>query len=99
MCGICGVVDLDRSPDPAIVTGMLARLRHRGPDGSGYMRERSAVLGPVVRGGSDHGMPPMRCGMLAPSSRRSRAMALRLRLAYSAARGFAARRRTRWRRR
>jgi asparagine synthase (glutamine-hydrolysing) len=45
MCGICGVVDLDRSPDPTIVTRMLGRLRHRGPDGSGYMRERRAVLG------------------------------------------------------
>lgn len=45
MCGICGVVDLDRSPDTSLVTRMLGRLSHRGPDGSGYFRDRRAILG------------------------------------------------------
>lgn len=45
MCGICGVVSSSRSPDPKLVIRMMGRLAHRGPDGSGYFRDRYAVLG------------------------------------------------------
>lgn len=45
MCGVCGIVDLDQQPNVDIVTGMLGRLRHRGPDGSGYFRDSRAILG------------------------------------------------------
>ncbi len=47
MCGICGIVNT-RSvspPDPGLVKRMMARLAHRGPDGSGYYRSRSCALG------------------------------------------------------
>ncbi|MGB7963874.1 MAG: asparagine synthase (glutamine-hydrolyzing) [Propionicimonas sp.] len=45
MCGVCGIVDLDQQPEVDIVTGMMGRLRHRGPDGSGYFRDNRAILG------------------------------------------------------
>ncbi|HYJ27528.1 MAG TPA: asparagine synthase (glutamine-hydrolyzing) [Nocardioides sp.] len=46
MCGICGVVDLDGPPpDRELVTRMIGRLRHRGPDGSGLYRDDHAALG------------------------------------------------------
>lgn len=45
MCGICGVVSEDGAPDPALVKRMMARLAHRGPDGSGYYRDARAALG------------------------------------------------------
>jgi len=45
MCGICGLVSNRRTPDPALVIAMMAQLRHRGPDGSGYVVDRGAVLG------------------------------------------------------
>lgn len=45
MCGICGVVSDGAPPDPSIVTSMMAQLCHRGPDGSGYVRDHQAVLG------------------------------------------------------
>src|SRR5690349_11437121 len=35
MCGICGVVSLGRPPELAAARAMLARIRHRGPDGEG----------------------------------------------------------------
>lgn len=44
MCGICGIVG-DGSPDTGLVESMLSQLTHRGPDGSGYLRDHSAVLG------------------------------------------------------
>jgi asparagine synthase (glutamine-hydrolysing) len=45
MCGICGIVTDGRPPDPSLVIAMMAQLSHRGPDGSGYMRDHQAVLG------------------------------------------------------
>lgn len=45
MCGICGVVSFAGPPDVGVVRGMLGRLAHRGPDGSGLYRDRRAVLG------------------------------------------------------
>lgn len=48
MCGICGYVARSgRAPDPDLALAMMARLRHRGPDGSGWYRDRAAVLGHV----------------------------------------------------
>jgi asparagine synthase (glutamine-hydrolysing) len=45
MCGICGVVVADSPPDLGLIRTMLARMRHRGPDGSGYFRDHRAALG------------------------------------------------------
>ncbi len=45
MCGICGVADADRQPDLALVRQMMSRLHHRGPDGTGYVRDGGVVLG------------------------------------------------------
>ncbi len=45
MCGICGIVTNGPRPDEATMSAMLAALRHRGPDGSGYVRDRTALLG------------------------------------------------------
>lgn len=45
MCGICGVVTDGAPPDPSLVTAMMAQLHHRGPDGSGYVRDHQAILG------------------------------------------------------
>ncbi|WP_435196317.1 asparagine synthase (glutamine-hydrolyzing) [Natronomonas sp. EA1] len=42
MCGIAGVLDPNGSPSESTLTGMNARLEHRGPDGSG-----THVDGPV----------------------------------------------------
>ncbi len=47
MCGICGIVNLGQNepPDVNILTRMMGRLRHRGPDSSGYYRDRQVGLG------------------------------------------------------
>lgn len=45
MCGICGIVTDGPAPDPALVTAMMAQLSHRGPDGSGYAWDHTALLG------------------------------------------------------
>ncbi len=45
MCGICGVVTGGPPPDVDLVLRMIGRLRHRGPDGSGYVRDADAALG------------------------------------------------------
>lgn len=45
MCGICGVVTDGPPPEVGLVTRMMGRLRHRGPDGSGYFRDERAALG------------------------------------------------------
>lgn len=37
MCGICGAVSFGRSPVAQHVSTMASRLRHRGPDGEGYV--------------------------------------------------------------
>ncbi len=46
MCGICGVIGVDR-PDEAeaIVRRMVAALRHRGPDDEGVLATLHATLG------------------------------------------------------
>jgi asparagine synthase (glutamine-hydrolysing) len=45
MCGICGIVSSEGAPDPVLIKKMMARLAHRGPDGSGYYRDGAAALG------------------------------------------------------
>jgi len=45
MCGICGWLSWERTPDPAIVRAMTDSLVHRGPDAGGVK-----ALGPVVLG-------------------------------------------------
>lgn len=45
MCGICGIVTDGPTPDLDVVTAMMGRLGHRGPDGSGYLRDHQAILG------------------------------------------------------
>lgn len=47
MCGINGVYDLTGGgrADPALVQGMCARIRHRGPDGDGFFSAPNAALG------------------------------------------------------
>ena len=47
MCGICGIVTRRSPPIPDlnVLTDMLTRIAHRGPDGSGYYRDRWAALG------------------------------------------------------
>lgn len=45
MCGICGIVTDGPTPDFGLVRAMLSQLEHRGPDGSGYLRDRTAALG------------------------------------------------------
>lgn len=45
MCGICGIVTGGEAPDLALLTEMIGRLYHRGPDGSGYFRDRGVALG------------------------------------------------------
>lgn len=46
MCGICGIyAPGGPAPEPALVKKMMGRLRHRGPDGSGYYRNRTVALG------------------------------------------------------
>lgn len=45
MCGIGGVLSYGPPPDPALVCRMLGRLAHRGPDGSGWYRDRRVALG------------------------------------------------------
>ena len=45
MCGICGVIDFDVVPDVELLSAMMGRLAHRGPDGSGYFRDERAGLG------------------------------------------------------
>jgi asparagine synthase (glutamine-hydrolysing) len=45
MCGVCGIVSYRTVPDMDLLQRMIGRLRHRGPDGHGYYRDRSAALG------------------------------------------------------
>lgn len=45
MCGVCGVIDFDEPPGLELLDRMVGRLGHRGPDGSGVMRDRHAGLG------------------------------------------------------
>ena len=47
MCGICGIINLDNGqpPDLDILIRMMGRLVHRGPDSSGYYRDKKVALG------------------------------------------------------
>ncbi len=45
MCGICGIVELDRPADRPAVETMLDRLAHRGPDGRGVFADDGVCLG------------------------------------------------------
>jgi len=47
MCGICGILNADRSQaeSEALVRTMAARLSHRGPDGEGFFSQQNCVLG------------------------------------------------------
>src|SRR5438270_13864103 len=45
MCGICGDVDLARTPDAEAVRRMTSALAHRGPDAEGFFGEGAAALG------------------------------------------------------
>jgi len=45
MCGIAGIIEFERSPDPAIVRAMTAALFHRGPDGEGFFNYDHVALG------------------------------------------------------
>jgi len=47
MCGICGVVNYRNREFPStyLAEKMLDSLAHRGPDSSGYYRDRNALLG------------------------------------------------------
>ena len=45
MCGICGIVTDGEAPDLDLRTEMIGRLHHRGPDGSGWFRDRGVGLG------------------------------------------------------
>lgn len=48
MCGICGIVNKKKDAEPPrkeLLLEMMARLRHRGPDSSGYFRCGNAALG------------------------------------------------------
>jgi asparagine synthase (glutamine-hydrolysing) len=47
MCGICGIVKRAGAepPDHLLLQRMMGRLRHRGPDSSGWYRDATAALG------------------------------------------------------
>lgn len=45
VCGIAGILSFDDAPDIDVGRGMLARLAHRGPDGSGVYRDGHVLLG------------------------------------------------------
>jgi len=46
MCGICGVLSLQNAAvDPDLLRGMVARLRHRGPDETGFYHDHQVGFG------------------------------------------------------
>jgi asparagine synthase (glutamine-hydrolysing) len=44
VCGIAGIVDFDRAPDPAVVAAMAEQIAHRGPDDFDSWGEREVLL-------------------------------------------------------
>lgn len=49
MCGIAGLFStrLDSDDYPAVIVDMLSRIKHRGPDETGYFFDDNAVIGSV----------------------------------------------------
>ena len=48
MCGICGVVNFDRSPvNPADLRTMMSSMKHRGPDDEGIYVDNNVGFGHV----------------------------------------------------
>ena len=45
MCGICGIATTGPAPGLGVVSAMMGALAHRGPDGSGWLRDHRAILG------------------------------------------------------
>lgn len=45
MCGIAGELSFQSAPDPELVSRMVARLAHRGPDAVGLHADRHVALG------------------------------------------------------
>jgi asparagine synthase (glutamine-hydrolysing) len=67
MCGIAGVVALDRPPERAAVETMISDLAHRGPDGRGLFADDGVCLGHLrlaILDLSDAGLQPMQDGEL-----------------------------------
>src|ERR671911_299478 len=61
MCGLCGIVALDRPPETATVAKMAAALDHRGPDGEGSFADDGVAFGfrrLAIIDLSDAGMQP-----------------------------------------
>jgi asparagine synthase (glutamine-hydrolysing) len=62
MCGLCGVVALNRPPERETVEQVLDGLAHRGPDGRGVLAEEGVCLGHLrlaIIDLSDDGLQPM----------------------------------------
>src|SRR5581483_6101328 len=67
MCGLCGVVELDRPADRSTVERWLDELAHRGPDGRGVFASDGVCLGHLrlaILDLSDAGLQPMQDGNL-----------------------------------
>jgi asparagine synthase (glutamine-hydrolysing) len=67
VCGIAGVVELDRPADRASVERLIADLAHRGPDGRGVFADDGVCLGHLrlaILDLSDAGLQPMQDGEL-----------------------------------
>lgn len=47
MCGIAGYFDKYQNSDPLVLTGMLTRIKHRGPDESGIFIDNNFGFGSV----------------------------------------------------
>jgi asparagine synthase (glutamine-hydrolysing) len=62
MCGLCGIVALDRPAESEIAARMAATLDHRGPDGDGSFAGNGVALGfrrLAIIDLSDAGLQPM----------------------------------------
>lgn len=62
MCGLTGIVDFDRPPEPSVVERTLDEIAHRGPDGRRIYLDEHACLGHLrlaIIDLSDAGLQPM----------------------------------------